>query len=493
MNKIIKKLTIVLCFVAVIFIGINKANAASFPNSISGIILSDTLKYNGYDQMVYKTYSNGVVFCASFHTSGIGTSCKLSSSQWSMPVQAGVAAIVDKYNASQSKQNYYYAELALNEFLYYYETKDTINRISSTRDVRNSSGVKTYYDAAVNSYNDAKTKFEVKISTESGKLSFTESDKYYVSNKVTVSGTSKYEVALSGATKAEVYNKSGNSFYVRVPSDSVKAGETVTVKVAVKGSKSIKIVKKYNCGSGTQEVVPNITDSTTVNGSDSMEGSITKKEEVTKLKISKQDVTTKEELPGATLVLKNEAGKTVDTWESGEEPHYIEGLEPGKYYLTETIAPEGYKLSEDTIEFTLEADGKVKEVVMYNTHESKYIVKISKQDITTKEELPGATLIVKDENGNEIERWVSGEEPHYLELKKGNYILTEIQAPNGYDLSYEVIKFTVGDNGEVETYVVMYNSKTPDTADKNIVLIVIAMLGAVAGAGFSVYKLKHQK
>ena len=32
----------------------------------------------------------------------------------------------------------------------------------------------------------------------------------------------------------------------------------------------------------------------------------------------------------------------------------------GKYYLTETIAPKGYKLSEDTIEFILEADGNIK-------------------------------------------------------------------------------------------------------------------------------------
>ena len=491
MNKVIKKISIVLCFVTVVFMGLTKASAA-LPSSISGINSIETLNYNGYDQLIYKTYSKGVLFCSQFHIQGVGTSCSLSSSQWSMPTQAGVAAIVDKYNASPSKKSYYYAELALNEFLYYYETKDTNNRISSARDVRNTSGVKPFYDAAVKAYNDAKTKFEVTLTVSSNKLTFTESGNYYVSNKLTVSGTSNYEVAVSGATGVEVYNKSGNSFYVRVPSTSVVAGKTVTVKVAVKGTKSIKVAKKYNCGNNTQSLVPNMTSTTPVNGSDSIEGSITKKQ-ITKLKISKQDITTKKELPGATLVLKDKNGKEIAKWVSKEEPHYIEGLEPGKYFLTETIAPEGYKLSKETIEFTLELDGKVKEVVMYNAHESKYVVKISKQDITTKEELPGATLIIKDEDGNEVARWVSGEEPHYLELKKGNYILTEIQAPNGYDLSYEVIKFTVGDKGEVETYVVMYNSKTPDTADKNIILIVIAMVGAIGGLGFSAYKLKHQK
>lgn len=492
MNKIIKKLMVVLCFVALMFIGFNKVSAA-LPNSISGITMLEDLNYNGHEQMIHKTYADGILLCSTFHVYNVGTSCTLSSSQWSIAAQAGAAAIVDKYNESPSKEKYYYAELALNEFLYYYETKDEKSRISKDRDVRSEDGVKEFYDVAVKAYQNAKEKFEVKLTTESGNIDFTESDKYYVSNKITVSGTSKYEIVLSGSAKAEVYNQKGDSFYLRVQVDSVKTGETVNVKATVKGTKSIKITKKYNCGEGTQELVPNITEPIVINGSGSIEGSITKKEEITKLKISKQDVTTKSELKGATLVLKNESGQVVDTWISEEKPHYIEGLEPGKYYLTETIAPEGYKLSEDTIEFTLEADGKVKEVVMYNTHETKYIVKISKQDITSKAELPGATLIIKDENGNEIEKWVSGEEPHYVELKKGNYILTEIQAPNGYDLSYEVIKFTVGDNGEVETYVVMYNSKTPDTADRNIILIVIAMLGAVAGVGLSVYKLKHQK
>ena len=493
MSKLIRKMSILLCFVAVIFVGLNKVSAA-LPNTISGINGSETLNYNGYDQMIYKTYSNGVVFCAKFHIQGVGSSCTLSSSNFSVPTQAGVAAIVDKYNASASKQNYYNAELALNEFLYYFETKDSNNRISTNRDVRNTSGVKAYYDAAVNAYNNAKANFEVKLSTSSSKLDFTESDGYYVSNKITVSGTDKYAVSLSGSKDAKVYNQSGNSFYVRIPVDSVKAGETVTIKVTVNASKTIKVAKKYACGGNTQDVVPNITETTTKTSSASIQGDITKEEvEVTKLKISKQDITTKEELPGATLVLKDKKGNEIDKWVSTDKPHYIEGLQPGEYTLTETIAPKGYKLSEDTIEFTLEADGKIKEVIMYNTHESKYKVKISKQDITTKQELPGATLIIKDEEGNEIAKWVSGEEPHYLELEKGNYILTEIQAPNGYDLSYEVIKFTVGDNGEVETYVVMYNSKTPDTADKNIIFIVIAMAGALAGLGFSAYKLKHQK
>ena len=43
-------------------------------------------------------------------------------------------------------------------------------------------------------------------------------------------------------------------------------------------------------------------------------------------------------------------------------------------------------------------------------------VKISKADITTHEEIPGATLRVLDKNGNVVDEWVSENTPHYIEV-----------------------------------------------------------------------------
>ena len=88
---------------------------------------------------------------------------------------------------------------------------------------------------------------------------------------------------------------------------------------------------------------------------------------VTMVKISKQDITTKEELPGATLVIKDSTGKEIATWVSTNEPKYISGLAEGKYTLQETIAPEGYELSTETIEFEVKNNGEITAVVMYNT------------------------------------------------------------------------------------------------------------------------------
>ena len=481
MKNGIKSFLVVLMIGIISMLGISSVNAV--PNSISGVNHDELISFEDGPNLYYKHYNGGVAFCTTFMVQGVGSSCTVSSSQWNTPIASGIAAIIEKYNAAPSKQNYYNAELAINKFLYDYE-KDPVNNI------RTVSGSTTFYDAAVNAYNEAKKNFDITLNTD--KLTFKLEGDKYISNKVTVSGSEKYTITVSGVEGVS-YEQKGNDFYVTVPSTSVKDGETVNVDAKVSGSKTIKIAKKYECGSGNQNVTINDYEKSDQSKDTIIKGNITKEKQVTKLKISKQDISSKKELPGATLTLLDEKGNEIDKWVSETEPHYVENLKPGKYKLIEVQAPNGYKLTEEIVEFVLEANNKVTEVVMYNVKEEYYKVKISKQDISTKTELPGATLVLKNSKGEEIDRWVSGTEPHYLELKKGEYTLTEIQAPNGYDLSYEVIKFSVGDNGEVETSVVMYNSKTPDTAGRNVAIVITIMAIAGAAATFAGYKLKHQK
>ena len=92
-------------------------------------------------------------------------------------------------------------------------------------------------------------------------------------------------------------------------------------------------------------------------------------DDTTKVRISKQDVTTGKELPGTTLQIIDEDGNVVEEWVSTDETHFIEGkLIAGKEYtLRETIAPDGYEIANE-IRFTVNADGSVTEVVMYDEH-----------------------------------------------------------------------------------------------------------------------------
>ena len=172
-------------------------------------------------------------------------------------------------------------------------------------------------------------------------------------------------------------------------------------------------------------------------------------DDITKVQISKKDLTTNEELPGAELTLTDEKGNEIDRWVSTDAPHYMERLPAGKYTLTEVTAPDGYAIAE-RVEFEVLPTGEVQTFEMFD---DTIKVKISKVDITTNEELPGAELVIKDKDGTEIDRWISTNEPHYVEkMPAGDYTLTEITAPSGYKVA-ESIDFTVLPTGEIQTVV----------------------------------------
>ena len=172
-------------------------------------------------------------------------------------------------------------------------------------------------------------------------------------------------------------------------------------------------------------------------------------DDITKVQISKKDLTTNEELPGAELIITDEKGSEIDRWISTDAPHYMERLPAGKYTLTEVTAPDGYAIAE-RVEFEVLPTGEVQTFEMFD---DTIKVKISKVDITTNEELPGAELVIKDKDGTEIDRWISTNEPHYVEkMPAGDYTLTEITAPNGYKVA-ESIDFTVLPTGEMQTVV----------------------------------------
>ena len=181
-----------------------------------------------------------------------------------------------------------------------------------------------------------------------------------------------------------------------------------------------------------------------------------------------------EELIGAEMQLIDSEDNVVDEWVSDGTNHVVSKLGAGEYVLKEIAAPDGYVIAAD-IKFSVDVYGNV----TVENVDSKAVsdngdplitmvddttkVQISKQDITTGEELPGATLQIIDEDGNVVEEWVSTDEAHFIEGKLiagKEYTLKEIIAPEGYEIANE-IKFTVNADGTV-TEVVMYDEHTPD-------------------------------
>lgn len=146
---------------------------------------------------------------------------------------------------------------------------------------------------------------------------------------------------------------------------------------------------------------------------------------------------------------------------SDENGHFeFDKIPYGEYIVREIEAPTGYILSDESYPVTISEDGEVIAIKAVNKSTK---VRISKQDITTGEELPGATLQIIDEDGNVATEWVSTDEAHFIEGKLiagKEYTLRETIAPDGYEIASE-IKFTVNTDGSV-TEVVMYDEHTPD-------------------------------
>lgn len=183
-------------------------------------------------------------------------------------------------------------------------------------------------------------------------------------------------------------------------------------------------------------------------------------DDTTKASITKTDISGDKEVEGAEMKLFDKDGNVVDEWISTDTAHEITGkLKAGdKYTLHEESAPNGYVVAAD-IEFTVSETGEV-DVVKMRDDTTK--VRVSKKDITTQSELPGAKLQIIDENGNIVEEWVSTNEPYFIEGKLiagKTYTLREITAPDGYEIANDV-KFTVDEKGNV-TEVVMYDEHKP--------------------------------
>lgn len=189
--------------------------------------------------------------------------------------------------------------------------------------------------------------------------------------------------------------------------------------------------------------------------------------EITKVEISKTDITTGKEVVGAQLAIYpvDNEGKPIlseafATWISNETPYMVMGLEINKdYMLREIVAPFdlGYVTAEDVI-FHVDDTGAVQKVEMKDDYTK---LEVSKVDVETGDYVIGTqlSLIPVDEDGNlklgeTFATWLTTDEAHLLEyVPVGEYILRETLTGQAWDYGYvtaEDLKVVVKDTPNVQ-------------------------------------------
>ena len=179
-------------------------------------------------------------------------------------------------------------------------------------------------------------------------------------------------------------------------------------------------------------------------------------------------------------------------------------LRVGDYTYRETKQLKGYIIDKTTYKFSVETDGEVIEKTLVNK-QTKVVV--NKVDSSTNKPLAGATIVIKDEDGNVVYKGVTDKNGSIkvegLEVGK-NYTAQETKQPKGYILNDDEYSFYIDEDGNVVGDTIITNDlaptrakeeKSPKTRD-NVWPLVACGTAMILSLGVIVimeYKIKRRK
>ena len=228
-----------------------------------------------------------------------------------------------------------------------------------------------------------------------------------------------------------------------------------------------------------------------------------------RVSISKKSITNGKEISGATLIIKDSSGNTIDKWVTDGTEHILAAIPAGKYTLIEERAAEGYIIA-NSIDFEVKETAEIQKVVMYD-EEVKGQVIIEKTDKSNGNKLSGAVFEIRDENDKVIETITtnsngyakSGQLDFGMYGKDGSFLgsktykIIEIKAPNGYEIDSKPIEFKfeyIDDTTPVVTKTIsITNKKIPPvkTGDILNIMPLVLLILSIVTAGITYFKKRR--
>ena len=506
--NLIRKVILFMALITICFMREQVWAANSFPDTIEAI-RGEHLEFSSVGMAYKHTNDNIDLYCVEWKKIGPTGTISLMSEQYNPGVSAGLASIINTV-MDGNKEQYYYASIAI----HLYTESDYLNSGITEADI---SRVQSLVNKAKSIENDVNT-FDVNASV--GSRILTQTDDYFVSEvvKVDKKNANDFSVVLNN-DKAEVINKTENSFQIRIHKDNIPTNGVFNLDATIHVTQTYSTVAKYvpSDNENYQMIIPDII----LPAKQTKSTNLTFVANKTGILVAKTNEDGKT-ISGAGLQIldkdgneiRDENGKVLYSWVSTNEPRYIEGLSAGHYILREIGTPKGYLPLDQDIGFIIAIDGditlignndiastKPRTLIISN---KKTKLEISKQDTTNGQELPGATLQILDNDGNEIKdtdgntlyKWKSTNKPHYIEeIPIGKYILVEIIAPNGYVLNQEKIEFEITNTDEIVS-VVMKNTPIVDVPatgfNTSRFVLVMGLIAIISGSIFIGLNAKKQ-
>ena len=215
------------------------------------------------------------------------------------------------------------------------------------------------------------------------------------------------------------------------------------------------------------------------------------------LDFTKTDLTTGKGIKDTKIEIYTEDDKLVFTGFTDDNGKIaIDNLFVGKFYIIETEASTGYKLSNEKVYFEILENGEVVKANMTN-EKIKGTLDFTKVDISNDNPLPNTTIEIYDENDNLIFTGITDDNGKIIieNLEYGKYYILEKNAPDGYLINPEKMYFEILEDGEVIKAVMKDEAvKVPNTGLSNINWEQVGYITLIiTGLGFVIYGIIKKK